>query len=129
MYPISIDLQFSELMNQLRHLGAIRFVMMGVCGAFTIGLLTAHYSLLDQCNTEAIERAFYTRMIGIIVVILFAIFELSASRQYKQFADRAEAIEGEDGAVFKGKKVRLLGPVTLMSLIVYALLLVVWWFL
>lgn len=129
MPPISIDVQFTELMNQLRHLGAIRFVMMGVCAAFTIGLLTAHYSLLDECNMQAIERAFHTRVIGIIIVVLFAIFELSASWQYKQFADRAKALEGENGAVFKDRKVRLFGLVTLISLIVYALLLVVWWFL
>ncbi len=129
MPPLSIDLQYAELMNQLRHLGAIRFAMMGVCAAFTIGLLTAHYSLLDQCRVQAIELAFQAQMIGTIIVILFAIFELSASWQYKQFDGRAMALEGEDGAVFKGKKVRLLGPVTLMSLIVYALLLVVWWFL
>lgn len=123
MSAISKDVQFSELMNQLRHLGAIRFVMLGVCAAFTVGILTAHYSLIGL----GVERVSYTRLIGTAVAVLFAVFELLASYHYKQFANRAVALEGDDGAVFKGKKVRVLGPVTLLSLVIYALILVIWW--
>ncbi|MGQ7263555.1 hypothetical protein [Vreelandella sp. V005] len=123
MSAISKDVQFSELMNQLRHLGAIRFVMMGVCAALTVGVLTAHYSLLGL----SVEKAAYTRLIGTAVVVLFAWFELYASCHYKRFADRAIKLEGSDGAVFNNRKVRVLGPVTLISLAIYTLILLVWW--
>lgn len=123
MSSISKDVQFSELMNQLRHLGAIRFVMMGVCAALTVGVLTAHYSLIGL----GVEKAAYTRFVGTAVVVLFALFELYASCHYKRFADRAISLEGSDGAVFNSKKVRVLGPVTLTSLAIYTLILLIWW--
>nr|WP_298966190.1 hypothetical protein [uncultured Halomonas sp.] len=123
MSMISKDVQFSELMNQLRHLGAIRFVMLGVCAALTVGMLTAHYSLIGL----GVERVSYTRLIGTAVAVLFAVFEILASYHYRQFANRAVELEGANGAIFKGKKVRVFGPVTLLSLVIYALILVIWW--
>jgi len=109
-------------MNQLRHLGAIRFVMLGICVALTVGILASNYFLNQVCVSDAN----YMRAIGIVAAFLFAGFEVVASYRYKKFADRAMVLEGSDGVVFCGQKVRVLGPVTLGTLAVYGLIFLIW---
>ncbi|MCH4810350.1 hypothetical protein [Vreelandella neptunia] len=125
MATISDDVQFSELMSQIRHLGATRFVMLGVFVALTVGGVTLHYKLVELSISTS--TTLYTRIIGTAVASMFIYLEILSSYKYKKLVDRAITLEGSAGMVLCGESVRVIGPVTLGTIALYTLVIVIWW--
>ncbi len=123
MGGISKDTQFAELMNQVRHLGTVRFTMLAVFGALTVGL----FALSPAPGQPSPEVLAYSRSVGTALAVVLIILEALLSGQQVALSERASALEGPDGPILKGKPYRQFGPVTIASVGIYVAFLVLWW--
>jgi hypothetical protein len=78
MGDVSKDTEFSELMNQVRHLGTIRFAMLGVFVALAAGLLALRFGT-DEPAAGIVK---YGPWLGTSLTVIFGFFEIFASYQY-----------------------------------------------
>ena len=121
---VSPDTQFAELMSQMRHLGGLRFTMLGIFLVFTAGLLALRFGTTDPLTMGvAVKGPWLFTAVGLV----FVTFELQASFQYAELASRARALEGDQGALFNGREIAALGPVTVSTCTLYVLVVIFWW--
>ena len=100
--------------------------MLGVCIAVTAGLLAVRYST----NSVPATVKAALPIVGSVFAIIMGVFEVIASKRYVSVANQAIALH-KASSVFVGGDVRLLGSVTLLTLLTYIVVigfwLVVWW--
>lgn len=110
----------SELLLSARHFSNLRFAMMTVYFAASIGLATIILMALD---TQSLEDSSvicrWLAYIGVFLSVMFGIFEYVASKRYVDIVNAIHIDESDAKQVLFGEKVRVWGGVTLLCLSAY----------